>query len=399
MRDGAPEYLRITPSGEIYLKSRQTRPRFLNILIGNVEAGLEASEVPARVVKSGHHELRIESDQLQRAADIASRAFGVRRVEQVRELHFEGLDDLGVAVADLARPGVADRKFAVRVRRSGKHDWRSNDAEVMIGRLLLDDSSGVDLDDPDVTVRVHVRSNAALVVRESWDGPDGLPLGSQERALVLLSGGIDSPVAAWMMMRRGCPVDMVHFKLDCAQSDHALSVGYEVAMQYGHGHPGRMHVLDFQPAKNSLRRDLGPELRQIALKQLMIDAASRLADRIGVSMLVTGDSLGQVSSQTAAHLVALDQLSRMPILRPLVALSKDEIIRRAHAIGTYELSIRGREVCDLSGGRPVVTSASAREVRAAAEKLESGVVDEAMASWEMIAAPDWHPGVPLNPAA
>jgi thiamine biosynthesis protein ThiI len=395
----APDFLRITPSGEIYLKSRQTRPRFLRILTANLESGLSQTGVVAKVVQSGHHELRIETDHLQDAASVSERTFGVAKIEHVREMQFGDLDGLAVAIADLNRRRVSGHTFAVRVRRSGKHSWSSRDAARIIGALLLDDSAGVNLDDPEVTVRVVVRGDTAMAVLEAWEGPHGLPLGTQDRALVLLSGGIDSPVAGWMMMRRGCPADLLHFKLDCAQSDHALSVGYELVDRWGHGSETRMHVLDFQPVKEVLYRQVRSEYRQIALKKLMVAAAGCMAQRLRIPMLVTGDSLGQVSSQTSAHLVVIDRFSEVPILRPLVAFSKDEIVQWSHRIGTYELSIRAREVCDLSGGRPVVTAATARQLSIALEGVDPGLIEEVLATWETIEAHEWHPGVPLQPAA
>ena len=116
-------------------------------------------------------------------------------------------------------------------------------------------------------------------------------------------------------------------------------------------------------------------------------------------MLVTGDSLGQVSSQTAANLVAIDRFSELPILRPLLGFSKEEIVGRAHSIGTYELSIRAREVCDLSHGHPVIVAATPRQLEAAVARVDSALVADALATWETIGAMEWRPGVPLTPAA
>ena len=216
---------------------------------------------------------------------------------------------------------------------------------------------------------------------------------------MLLSGGIDSPVAAWMMLRRGCPIDILHFQLDCAQADHALAVGFELVEGWGQGADAQLHVVDFQPVKEALHSHVRPGLRQVLLKVLMTQAAGRLAERIQIPMLVTGDSLGQVSSQTSSHLVAVDYFADLPILRPLVALPKEEIVGRARGIGTYELSIRGKEVCDLSEGKPVATAASAGRLQGALENLDERLLDDAVASWTTLAARDWHPGATLRPVA
>ncbi len=251
---------------------------------------------------------------------------------------------------------------------------------------------------PDVTVRLHVRDETALLVDGSWKGGDGLPAGTQERALVLLSGGIDSPVAAWMMMRRGCAVDYLHLKLDCSVSDHALVVGESLVSRWGHGSQSRFNVLDFQGVKDQLRERLAPRIRQVVLKQLMLAAGAEVARRSGIRLLVTGDSLGQVSSQTAAHLAEIDEFVGFPTLRPLVGMTKDEIVARSREIGTYDLSIRAREVCDLSDGKPVETRASSERLGRGHDKLDEALIGDAVATWETVSARDWMPGMPLEPA-
>jgi thiamine biosynthesis protein ThiI len=391
------EFLRLVPSGEVYLKSRRTRDRFSRQLVANLRSGLAEAGVEAVVTRSGHHELSIVAVDNIRAAQVASRVFGVNRVERVQPVDFDTLEQLSKLVAEISRTRVSGQKFAVRVKRRGQHDWSSNDAEIEMGRLLLDDSAGVDLSNPEVTVTVHVHGERALVVNEAVPGADGLPLGTQRRVLSLLSGGIDSPVASWMMMRRGCPVDFLHLKLDCSVSDHALVVGDQMLRRWGYGQEARFHVVDFQPVKDQLRERLPPGMRQVVLKQLMLATAAEVARRIGIQLLVTGDSLGQVSSQTAAHLAEIDAFVNFPTLRPLVGMTKNEIIHRSREIGTYELSIRAREVCDLSDGHPVETQASATSLGFEHRKLESAIVESAIDAWGSISARDWVPGIPLVP--
>lgn len=390
------EFLRVVPSGELYLKSRRTRDRFMSTLVDNARRGLERAGIEGSVRRCGHHELSITTSQFDDASDVAARTFGVNRVDRVHPLGFDSLEQLSKQVAEMSRERVSGKTFAVRVRRRGAHDWKSRDAEVEMGNLLLADSAGVDLDDPEVTVRVHVQDDAALFVDETRPGPDGLPVGSQRRVLVLLSGGIDSPVAAWMMMARGCSVDFLHLKLDCSVSDHALVVGDDLVRRWGHGVGSRFHVVDFQAVKDQLRERVQPRIRQVVLKQLMLAAAAEVARRSDIQLLVTGDSLGQVSSQTAAHLAEIDRFVGFPILRPLVGLSKEEIVSRSRDIETYELSIRAREVCDLSDGRPVETRASAMRLESGHRKLDDAIIEGALESWESVDAAAWIPGMALE---
>ena len=394
-----PESLRAFASSEIYIKSRRTRQRFMPILQGNLEEALATVAPDSVVTAHGNHLFNISAMDLDAAAQAASRVFGFDRIDRIRSIPAPSLETLAANVAAVAAPEVTGKTFAARVRRNGTHEWRSRQAEVAIGNALYDVSAGVDLTNPQVTVRVRVEGTKAAVVARSWSGPGGLPVSTQSPCLVMLSGGIDSPVAAWMMMRRGCPIDMLHFQLECNQADHALAVGHQLALQWGHGANINLHVIDFEPIKKELNAVAQPRLRQVLLKQLMTEAANRVAQQLGLPLIVNGDSLGQVSSQTAANLLEIDKYAQAPLLRPLIALTKQEIVDRARRIGTYELSTRAREVCDLSQGHRVETAAATHRLRTGMQQLRTGLVDDALATWESVPASEWFPGVPLTPVA
>ena len=366
-----PESLRAVASSEIYIKSRRTRQRFMPMLQANLEQALAAAVGDAEVRARGTHEFNITAADLATAGEAAARVFGFDRIDRVHLIPAPDLDELAANVRAIAAATVEGKTFAARVRRNGNHEWRSRDAEIAIGNALYESSAGVDLTNPQVTVRVRVDANRAVVVSKSWAGPGGLPVGTQSPALVMLSGGIDSPVAAWMMMRRGCPIDMLHFQLECNQADHALAVGHQLAAGWAHGADVNLHVIDFEPIKKELSSAVHPRLRQVLLKQLMTEAAHRVATELEIPLIVNGDSLGQVSSQTAANLIEIDKYAKAPLLRPLLALTKQEIVDRARQIGTYELSTKAREVCDLSEGRPVETAARTHRLRHGMRQLLS----------------------------
>jgi len=392
-------FLRMTGSPEIFLKSRPTAARFLRMLMANIESALARAGVKGKVRRTGLHEMRVDADDLAAAADTIGTVFGVGKISLVDPVGYDDMSDLAGTVVRATRDRVAGKTFAVRVKRRGDQDWTSLDAERLIGKMLLDGSAGVDLGSPQEMVRVHVTEDRALIVRRESSGPNGLPLGSQEPALALLSGGIDSPVAAWMLMRTGCPADSLHLEMECSVTDQALAVGHELVTRWGHGTRPRFHVADFQPIKAALLDRVDPRLRQVVLKQLMLTTGEQVARRLDLPMLVTGDSLGQVSSQTAAHLVEIDMSVQIPVIRPLVALRKDEIIERARQIGTYDLSVRTREVCDLSDGNRVATAASTRSLQRAGSEIDPGLIEEALASLRSVEARRWTPGMPIEPAA
>jgi len=399
MSTAIDRFLRVVGSPEIYLKSRPTRIRFIGMLTENVRKALDGAGIEATVTRTGIQEMRVDSPDLEAAGKVLSTVFGIGRINMVDALPYDGFDDMAATVADASRERVTGKTFAVRVRRHGVQEWTSLDAERAIGSLLLDASAGVDLTNPQVTVRARAESEHVLIVRSEPESAFGLPVGSQEPVLALLSGGIDSPVAAWMMLRTGCPVDFLHLEMECSVTDQALSVGHDLVRRWSHGSRPRFHVADFQPIKNALREHIDPRLRQVLLKQLMAQTAEQVAKRMRIQMLVTGDSLGQVSSQTGAHLVEMDRVVDIPILRPLVALRKEEIIARARQIGTFDMSIRTKEVCDLSEGHRVATNASQQSLARAANDIKPELMEDVLASLRTVEARNWSPGTPIEPAA
>jgi len=382
-------------SPDIWLKSRRTRSRMIRLVTENLAEAIGES---AELTRHPGHRLRICPPSAE-AITAASRVFGVSAVERLAPVAFAGLEDLSERVAEHFAAAVAGHTFAVRARRRGTHTWSSNDLACRAGALLCRAGGKVDLDDPEVVVRVHIRDDGAYMVRDVIKGPGGLPIGSQEEVLALISGGIDSPVAAWMVMSRGCRVDYLHFLLDCAQSDHALSVARALWEEWGAGHRAVAHVVDLRPTAEELVVRVAPRMRQVVLKALMARAASMVAEEEGSRAIVTGESLGQVSSQTLSHLAALSTEASVPILRPLVGIDKQEIVRRARTIGTYELSARAREVCDLSAGRPVEVAASSGRLAAATDKVPEELWRRAVRRRQRLALTDWLPGMTTDGAS
>jgi len=292
----------------------------------------------------------------------------------------------------LAMESVSGRTFAARVKRRGSHDWSSVDLARLIGSELHSTSAGVDLSDPEVEVHVTVLEEKAFLVLDHQRGAGGLPLGTQDRVLCLVSGGFDSVVAAWMLMSRGCPVDFVHFSLNCAQSDHALAVARELWTRWGYGTQPIVHLVEFEPVKDALMEHVDSRMRQVALKVMMARAASEIAQDAGITALVTGDALGQVSSQTLPHLVAVSKAIDTPLLRPLLGLPKESIIDLARKVGTADLSARAQEFCDLSAGRPVATAASEIAIRGSLELIPDEVLADVVSTRKIFDLSDWSPG-------
>lgn len=391
-------WLLLTESGECYTKSNQTRRRFRRILDRRLRAALAAHAPAAELVRERRRLLvRVpETEDLEAAGRAAARAFGIHRVVEATPLAEEPLDALLADVAERSRERVRGHTFAVRIRARGGQRWHRTEVAADLGARLLDVSAGVDLDDPEVEVRLEADGDVAWLIERAWDGPGGLPLGSQDTVATLISGGFDSAVAAGMVMARGCPTDYVHMTLECAQSDHATAVAHHLARDWAVGTRPRLWMLDFQPVRQALLDHVRSQLRQVVLKQVMLAAADRLAERMGYPALVTGESIGQVSSQTLANLAEIDRAATRPVLRPLAGLPKQDIIDRARGLGTHDLSVRAKEVCDLSDG-PVSVAATTAELADAAGDLTEPLVATALDTLQVVDLSVWMPGAPGVP--
>lgn len=386
----------LTLGSEIYVKSDRTRRRFWARLRANLVAALERDRVVGDVDTLERNRMVVRTSEPFAAADTIRQVFGIHRVDLGVPLAWRDLDDLATATAAVAGDHVDGSTFAVRVRRSGGHEWGSPDAARAIGTALLERSAGVDLDDPEVEVNVLVIDERAWYLERSWDGPGGLPLGTQDRCLALLSGGFDSPVAAWRIMGRGCPVDFLHVRLECAQSDHAIAVAYELWRRWGAGTTPLAWTIDFTDVKTAIEERVPPRLRQVILKQLMFAASDRLAERLDLPAVITGEAIGQVSSQTLHHMAEIDRMCARTVLRPLVGEEKNDIVERAHAIGTGELSARAHEVCDLAGSRVAIAAQRTTLERAMAE-LPEDLAARAADEPRVVSLADWMPGTDAVP--
>lgn len=380
----------VVPAGEVGTKSRRTRRWFRDALRANIEAALRSRGIRA-TVRDEAGRLSLVGD-VDAAARAAAEVFGVRRTQVVQRLGATTLDRIVDATADAARDRVAGRTFEARVRRHGSQPWRSVDAERRIGTALDTYAAGVDLDDPDVTVRVLAYDDDAFLVEQRHEGPGGLPVGTQDEALMLMSGGFDSAVAAWHLLRRGVPLHFLHVELACAQTDTALAVTRELWRRWAPGTDPVVWVVDFAPVRRVLLDRVDGRVRQVRLKELMVRAADEIAEQAGIPALATGEAIGQVSTQTIRHLAVIDAIARRLVLRPLAGFDKEEIVAAARRVGTHDLSVRGREVCDLSDG-PVATRARDEQLAPArAAAPDTLAVQAATAAWRMPLSA-WTPGM------
>ncbi|MFN2389766.1 MAG: tRNA uracil 4-sulfurtransferase ThiI, partial [Actinomycetota bacterium] len=260
--------------------------------------------------------------------------------------------------------------FAVRARRTySSFPGSSNEINVAIGQTIKDATGArVDLGAPDATAWIELFGDAGIVYRTRLEGPGGLPTGTSGKLLALLSGGIDSPVAAWRMARRGGDVELVHFHgqpfTDPSSARQAAELAEALAR---YQLEITLHLVPLGDAQREIVTHAPANLRVVLYRRMMMRIAAALAAEIGARALVTGDSLGQVASQTLENIVAVDDaLDGIEVFRPLIGMDKIEIVNEAKRIGTYDISTRPhQDCCVLFEPRSPVTRATPEQTRRA----------------------------------
>jgi thiamine biosynthesis protein ThiI len=266
--------------------------------------------------------------------------------------------------------------FAVAARRAFKtFPHTSQEINQVIGaRVKLASGAKVDLSNPDLTVYIEVLPNEAFYYFEKIRGPGGLPVGVSGTVICLLSGGIDSPVAAYRMMKRGCRVVFVHFHsqpfADRTSEEKAIDLAQRLTR---YQFASRLYLVPFGETQQEVVAGVTSRFRILVYRRLMLRIAEEIARKEGAQALVTGESLGQVSSQTIENIAAIEEAATLPILRPLVGMDKEEITEQAQQIGTYDISIiPDQDCCSMFAPRQVVTRATDKEISLAESILDLG---------------------------
>lgn len=366
--------VRVAP--EIVIKSSRVRARFLRRLCRNMGRALDAAGI-SWSMREAWSRIFVEISAPE-GLDVIRRVFGVGSVSPVEHACGPDRDEIGALLVRHYASRVAGKTYCVRVKRTGLKNFSARKAEVHFGTLLFPFAGGVDLTQPEIKIDVEVRPEGAWIFSQNLPGPGGLPLGVEGRALCLISGGFDSAVAVWLMMKRGLDPDFLFCNLAGSAYENAvLGVTRGLMQAWGAGSQARFYSVDFQPVVEGIRESVKPKFSQVVLKRSMMKVGCLLAERLDLPALVTGEALGQVSSQTLHNLAAIEEAAERPVLRPLIGSNKEEIIRQAREIGTFELSEHIPEYCSIAPRFPV-TRASVPAARAEEEKLDQAMYHRAV---------------------
>ena len=391
VQDRAGEPCVLLKLGEIVLKGRN-RQQFEHILHGNIRAALRDTGIPVDMrQREGVILLRVADGESRgpdgwaaAAGQIAERVRDVPGIVTVAQPLRVAKTPEAVVAAAVALTADKQGTFAIRARRRDKRfPLTSAQLAVLVGREVQQAHGlAVNLRTPDTKVFIEVDTEEIFVFTEGLAGQGGLPVGMSGRGIALMSGGIDSPVAAYRMMRRGLRCFFLHFSGMPLTGPESIYKAYALARGLDRFQGGsRLFVVPFGKAQQALASSGADRLQIVAQRRLMLKTGEALARRLGGTALITGDSLGQVSSQTLANLTALDDAVRLPILRPLIGWDKSEIMAEARRIRTLAISeLPDQDCCTLLTPRRVETRARVDDLRRIEIRLDAEDLAEELAA-------------------
>ena len=350
---------------EIMIKSESVRKRFVKILTSNIRNVLTKYDDTVAVIKHWDYiEVRSKIDaNLPMLIEQLQRIPGIHHFLQVEEKPFANLHEIFEQTLSDVASQLENKTFCVRVKRKGKHEFNSLEAERYIGGGLNQHiaSAKVQLKNPDVTVRIEIEDDKMMLVRARYEGIGGYPIGTQEDVLSLISGGFDSGVSSYMLLRRGSRVHYCFFNLGGAAHEIGVKqMAYHIWQRYGSSHKVRFVAINFEGVVGEILENVDNGQMGVVLKRMMVRAASKIAQRFDIQAIVTGEALGQVSSQTLTNLRLIDEAADVLVLRPLITHDKEKIIAMAKHIGTDDIAKSMPEFCGVISKNPTVKAIKAK---------------------------------------
>lgn len=329
--------------GEIFLKSEPVMRILLKKLIKNIKLWLNKNKIPFKILKM-RGRIFIETNKTKEACKVLKKIFGIVWIAPCYHLKTSSLKKIQSFCKKNYEKWIGKKEsFAVRARRVGKHRYSSQKLAEAIGSVI---NRKVNLSSPDKEIFVEVRDNNSFIYFKKIKCYGGLPLGSTGKVISLISGGIDSPVSSWLMMKKGCEIILLHFHSFPLVSKASIEKVKELAKVLAKYQKRiKIYFIPFSDIQMKIRTKIPAKYRIILYRRFMFRIAEEIAKIEKAKALVTGESLAQVSSQTMQNILVIEEVTKLPILRPLIGMDKVEIINLAKKIGTYEISIKPQEDC------------------------------------------------------
>ncbi|WP_111977043.1 tRNA uracil 4-sulfurtransferase ThiI [Algibacillus agarilyticus] len=364
---------------EIAVKSNSVRKRFIKILESNIKNVLRRVDESAKVQRNWDFlQVRVSETHLDACIDILASTPGIAQFNQVLESDYTDFDDICDQVLPTYQPLIVNKTFRVNVKRRGKHEFSSLDLERYLGGALNQsvESAKVKLKNADVTVNLEINDDKLLIIARKFKGLGGFPIATQEDTLSLISGGFDSGVSSYYMIRKGSRTHYLFFNLGGREHEIGVKqVAYYIWDKFGASHRVKFIAVDFQPIVAEILENTSSGLMGVVLKRMMLRAAEQVANKFNIKALVTGESLGQVSSQTVTNLNVIDRSIETLVIRPLIHLDKQDIIDTARVIGTEDFAKTMPEFCGVISQKPNVAAPLAK-VEATENNFNMALIDQ-----------------------
>ncbi|WP_394176370.1 tRNA uracil 4-sulfurtransferase ThiI [Thalassotalea litorea] len=352
---------------EITIKSRPVRKRFTKILESNIKNVLQRVDEQVRT-KINWDSIEVTSkndsaENRQLLVETLQCVPGIPHFLEVQQSAYTDLDDIFQKTLAVHAKTIENKSFCVRAKRTGQQDFNSLQVEQYVGGGLNQhvETARVQLRKPDVTIRLEINKDQLFIVSHRHQGLGGFPIATQEDVLSLMSGGFDSGVASYQMIRKGSRTHFCFFNLGGSAHEVGVKqVCYYLWNKYGASHRVKFFAVDFEPVVAEILEKVDNGQMGVVLKRMMMRAASMIAEKRKIQSLVTGEALGQVSSQTLTNLNVIDRVTETLILRPLVAMDKQEIIDIAREIGTEDFAKTMPEYCGVISQKPTVKAVLSR---------------------------------------
>ncbi|NLJ99890.1 MAG: tRNA 4-thiouridine(8) synthase ThiI [Clostridia bacterium] len=374
--------------GEIGLKGKN-RGFFERALVGNISDTLRGLSVTKIAREHGRIFIK-HRDETMEVVERLQRVFGIVSVSptQLASLDMADIENKALEIMeDISPPENAT--FKVIARRSNKNfPLTSPEINREVGAHIFRNIEGlsVDVHNPDISLYIEIRKEQAYLYSDHHDAPGGLPVGVTGRGGLMISGGIDSPVAGWLAMKRGIEIVGIHFHSFPFTSERAKDKVVDlcgILAQYGGGF--KLYIVHFTEIQREIKKNCPEELYITIMRRMMFRIAERISTKEKCSALFTGENLAQVASQTLESMDVIEKVVELPVLRPLITMDKKEIIEKAQEIGTYETSILPYEdCCTLFVPKHPAIKPNLRRVLAAEEKLPQGLLEDALDKTEVL---------------
>ena len=370
--------------GEIFLKGLN-RPYFISSLVKRIRYAVK--DLQAKVWVYDGRIYVDEFSDLETTIERVTKVFGVHSVCPAVRMEKDDFEAICAQAVTLMKGKAGTFKVAAR-RSDKRYPMSSPEINAELGHRILESNQSlqVNLHDPDHTLNVEIRDYAYLYVNVI-PAVGGMPVGTNGRATLLLSGGIDSPVAGWMIAKRGVQINAVHFHSYPYTSEQAREKVLDIAKQLSYSCCGlRVHIVPFTDIQLQIRDQCPEEYSTLIMRRFMMRIAEKIAEKTGSGGLITGESIGQVASQTMEALGTTDSVVAMPVFRPLIGFDKSEIIEIARKIGTYEISsLPYEDCCTIFTPKHPATRPKKEKVEEAEAILEKeSLIEEALANVEIV---------------